>query len=406
MNPKDDGLTHPHQTNKTIAELQKKIEVLEAELKSAQQNAKESEGYKVVATHTSNSVLIVDTEGVAKWVNPSFEKLSGRSAQEIIGSHTDKFLVGADTKLETIKDIWEQMQAKQSFTYEVVHYNSQNEPYQIITNGEPILCEDGTLLGYAMIETDITLLKVMEEALTDAYHAAEEKEAAKKNLLANLSHEFRTPLNGILGLGQLLLTTSLDQEQDDYTKTILESADILSHLIENLLSMTPNAQPEPVTVEKVDLRKILCAKICQHEQKSLNKGIRFSLDIAENIPAEVALPWNKTHKILNYICENSVKFTEAGNVSLNVTMPAADALTFTIIDSGIGIHPDAMPLIFEEYFQADESHTRAYGGIGLGLSLAKKLASSIGATISVESTYGHGCTFTLCVPIPPETANE
>ncbi len=402
MNPKDDGPTHPHQTNKTVAELQARIEALEAELKSAQQNSIKSHGYKVVATHTSNSVLIVDPEGVAQWVNPSFEKLSGRLAQEIIGKPTEKFLVGAETNLETIKDIFEQMRAKQSFTYEVVHYNSQNEPYQIITNGEPILCEDGSLLGYAMIETDITLLKVMEEALTNAYKSAEEKEAAKRNLLANLSHEFRTPLNGILGLGQLLLSTTLDEEQADYTQTILESADVLSGLIEKLLSMTPSSQPEPTTLERIDLRKMLSAKVCQHEQESQNKDIQFALEIAENVPAEIELPWMQTYKILNFICENAVKFTDAGQILLNVELKEENSLSFTISDSGIGIHPDALPLIFDEYYQVDESHTRAHGGIGLGLSLAKKIASNIGATISVESTFGHGCTFTLCVPISSE----
>lgn len=405
MSLKDIDQRHPARADKTIEELQQKIEALEAELEATKKITDQLHGFRVVATHTSNSVLIVDTDGIAQWINPSFERLSGLTFNEIVGKTTGDFLVGPDTELETIKNIWEQMKARQSFTYEVTHYNSQDQPYQIITNGEPILCENGELLGYAMIETDITLLKVMEEALASAHKSAEEKERAKANLLANLSHEFRTPLNGILGLGHLLLDTPLNDEQTDYTKTIIESGDILRNLIENLLSMATTKVDHETDHTKVDLRKSLTAKFCQHEEANQNKDLKFDLNIASDVPAEILIPWGAVQKTLHYLCENAVKFTHAGCITMTVDMESASSVRFAISDTGVGIHPDILPYIFDEYYQGDESHTRQHGGIGLGLPLARKLANSIGSDIIVESTLGQGSTFSFCAPIQPEPVN-
>ena len=386
----------PHE-NCEIDALKNQIKVLQEKLALFEEREKECRAFEVVATHTSNSVLVIDPGGNAKWANPSFERLSGITKQEIIGKTTGQFLMGPETKLDTVQKIWEQMEEKRSFTYEVVHYNQDGEPYQIITNGEPILDAEGQLLGYAMIETDITLLKIMEQTLADAHRATEEKEAAKTNLLANLSHEFRTPINGILGLSELLNTTELDEEQLDYVESIKSSGEVLFQLIQNLLELTNPEYLAENEIEEIDIEEKFSKSINKFLPACQSKKIQFMLNIDPQTPASLKLPWQTIAKILHHLCDNAVKFTPAGKVELCVQNVSPNILEICVIDTGVGIDQEILPHIYDEYFQGDESHTRIYGGIGLGLSLAKKLAKHLDSEIQVETFPDKGSKFSFQV---------
>lgn len=355
--------------------------------------------YKTVANHTSNGVIVLDLNGVVMWVNDSFSKLSGRSLDEVVGKTANQFLAGTTANLASAHMVWTMMQLRQGFTSEMNHVNKSGDPYQIIVNGEPISDEEGNVFGFAMIETDITLLKIMEAALSDAHRAAEEKEAAKTNFFANLSHELRTPLNGILGLAQLLEATKLSEEQAEYVRSICESGESLLTLIGNLLALTTSASDRVNSdFEEVDITRKLNFLSGRFSSDCAKKGVLFSVSIEETVPTKIWLPWTNVSKVLYHLLDNAVKFTQSGNIKLNVSVGSDSQIRFRVQDTGVGIPADALPQIFNEFFQADESSTRNYQGIGLGLPLAKKFAASFGSEVYVQTVEGRGSIFAFEAP--------
>lgn len=386
-------------TTSEIEELKQRLATAEAKLEELTDLNRMCESFKVVAQNTSNSVVIVDREGLAIWVNPSFEKLSGVTADEIVGRTTGDFLNGPGTDLATVQSIWNQMQLQQNFTYEIQHYTKDGTAYQIIVNGEPIFDKDGVWFGYAMIETDITLLKIMEQALVNAHHSAEAKENAKINFLANLSHELRTPLNGILGLSDLLAMTDPTDEQQEYLESIQESAVGLNHLIDNLLDLTIKPKSKELdSYDSINLREKLDSFSTRYESESEKKGIAFHLIVDPEIPDNVCMPWVDFAKVAAHLCDNAVKFTEEGQIDFRVKRDGEDFMCVEIEDTGIGIDENIQPYIYDEYYQGDESHTRTYGGIGLGLTLAKKFAKRFKSQINLTTEPEKGSCFSFRVP--------
>ena len=355
--------------------------------------------YKTVANHTSNGVLVLDLNGVVLWVNDSFSKLSGRSLDEVVGKTINQFLAGTTSNLASAHMVWNMMQQRRGFTSEMNHINKAGDPYQIIVNGEPIADDDGNVFGFAMIETDITLLKVMEAALSDAHRAAEEKEAAKTNFFANLSHELRTPLNGILGLAQLLESTQLSEEQAEYVRSICDSGESLLTLIGNLLALTTSASDRiDSNFEEVDISRKLNFLGSRFSGDCAKKGVLFGIKIEENVPQKMWLPWTNVSKVLYHLYDNAVKFTHSGNIKLSVSKIGDARIRFKVQDTGVGIPADALPHIFKEFYQADESSTRNYQGIGLGLPLAKKFAASFDSEVLVQTVEGRGSIFAFDAP--------
>lgn len=384
-------------SNLSRNELEKRLAKAEQENINLKRQKQLFHHFRVIAEHTSTSVVIVNPEGIAEWVNRSFERLTGRHFSEIVGQKPGQFLMGEDTDLATLQNVINMMQLEQSFTYEVQHYNSQGTPFQIIVNGEPILDNNGKLLGYAMLETDVTLLKVMERSLVDAQQAAQESEAAKDNFLSNVSHELRTPLNGIIGLSQLLSTTPLSFEQAEYVKTIRGSGEALSAMISKLLALT-EVSTKQVECEKANIRAKLTKGVEKLRPECEARNIRLNLQIDSSVPDVLCLKWAKLCDALAHLIDNAVKFTPAGKVDLIVCHQKTRYLQFIVRDTGIGIRDEALPHIFDEFYQADSSHTRKYQGAGLGLPIAKKLIESLGSQIKVETVPDHGSSFSFVIP--------
>ena len=380
-----------------LSALEERVRVLEQENQTLKEKIKSSEYFGVAAENTSNSVIIVNPEGITQWVNQSFERLSGVSRETIVGESAGKFLLGEHTNFATLQNVMIAMKNEESFTYEVQHYNSSGQPYQIIVNGEPIFDSDGCLQGYAMIETDVTLLKIMEKSLAEAHQLAEENEASKTNFLANLSHELCTPLNGILGITQLLETTPLNGEQTEFVKLIQESGENLLALIDELLTIT-EAPLRNHENEEIDLRLKLEKLVKQFRPECAEKGIALNLKISESIGNSLNLPWSKLSIALTHLCDNAVKFTAAGHVDLIVSDQVEHYLEFVVQDTGIGVPEDALPHIFDPFYQADSSHTRDFEGMGLGSTIVKRTLDSLNCQLNVETVEGSGSRFFFKIP--------
>ncbi len=290
-----------------------------------------------------------------------------------------------------------------------------------------ITCKDGTIRSVSISGTslgngqllimfvDITARAEMEKAQVLAKDAAESANRAKSDFLANMGHEIRTPMNAIIGLGRLALLTDLTEKQRDYLEKIESSSETLLHLIDDLLDLS-KVEAGKLTLENINFSLAACLTTVQGviQVKAVEQGLDFRISVASEVPAEVIGDPLRLSQILINLLGNAVKFTDQGEVSLEVTATLTDAdepalVTCTVRDTGIGMTAAQRANIFHPFTQADCSTTRRYGGTGLGLSISRRLVELMGGEIGVESEPGRGSAFTFTIPLgrgtePVETA--
>ncbi|MEQ1934129.1 MAG: response regulator, partial [Fimbriimonadaceae bacterium] len=247
----------------------------------------------------------------------------------------------------------------------------------------------------------------LETALTRARRMADAAEAAnraKSEFLANISHEVRTPLNGVLGMADLLLDSGLDHEQRDFAVTIKKSSQSLLDIINDLLDYS-KAEAGKMSIEHIEfsLSDVIDDVGDLYAQSTRDKDLSFYTFCDPNIPSIIGDP-TRIKQVLSNLVTNAIKFTERGEVSVRAELSGVfdntASLRLTVTDSGIGIPADRQAAIFESFTQADGSTTRRYGGTGLGLTISKQLAALMGGTLTVCSEVGQGSTFTLLMELP------
>ncbi len=229
--------------------------------------------------------------------------------------------------------------------------------------------------------------------------SAEQLAEAKSNFLATMGHEIRTPMTGVLGMSELLLSTSLDDRQRGYAKAIHQSGELLLRLVNDSLDI---ARIEAGKFALDDRRldpAALVREVAAHGQPlAERKGLSIAIEIAPNVPASV---WGDEHRIkqiLLNLMNNALKFTEHGGIAFALSRVGGEQLRFRVDDTGPGMSEDVRARLFNRFEQA-EGVTKRYGGSGLGLSISQHLALLMGGRISVTSTPGEGSTFDFDLPI-------
>ncbi|WP_187437410.1 ATP-binding protein [Bradyrhizobium rifense] len=250
---------------------------------------------------------------------------------------------------------------------------------------------------------DVTDRTETERALSDARDQADAANRAKSRFLAMASHEIRNPLNGIIGMGGLLLDTTLTPEQTTYARAVKTSGEALMALIEELLDYSK------IEAGKLDLdqRPFALSTLIEEVTELLApraqaKNLEIAAYVDERLPLEVVGDAARLRQVLLNLAGNAIKFTASGGVAL-IVEPGIwpNEISFLVRDTGIGIAPDAQQRIFREFEQADDRVARTYGGTGLGLAISERIVKRMGGRITLESAPGNGSTFEVAIPLAP-----
>jgi signal transduction histidine kinase/CheY-like chemotaxis protein len=249
-----------------------------------------------------------------------------------------------------------------------------------------------------MVSHDATALRASEQGLRTAKDIAEAANRAKSEFLANMSHEVRTPMNGVIGMTDLVLDTELTSEQREHLRIVKSSADALLTVINDILDFS-RMEAGKFDLDPIDFnpRDAIGDMADAVALRAHQKGLELIVDVDATVPLTVQGDPGRLRQILVNLIGNAIKFTSHGEVVLSVTTealtPQGILLHFSVADTGVGIPLDRQARVFEAFTQADGSTTRTHGGTGLGLTIATQLVTLMGGRLWVESEVGRGSTF-------------
>lgn len=247
---------------------------------------------------------------------------------------------------------------------------------------------------------DVTEHDRAQKLLREALAQAEEASAMKSDFVATVSHEIRNPMHGVLGLVEILATTALDERQRELVSGISGSAEGLRRILDDILDLSKiEAGKMQIETVEFDLVEMLLSLKTSAVTRADAKGIVFSLHVDPVLPETFTGDPLRTRQVIGNLIDNAIKFTDKGSVRVDVTRGRGEGdVRFQIIDTGIGIEPHRLGVLFEPFEQAERSTTRRYGGTGLGLAICAELVRLMGGRIDVDSKIGVGSSFVVNLP--------
>lgn len=357
--------------------------------------------YRDLFNYSQALICTHDLEGRLLTVNPAICNIIGYSSEELIGRNIKEFV--PEDKVSIFDEQYLQTVLTTGKAEGVFIVICKNGDY-IYLLFQNYMVEETSSTPYIIgFSQDITNRIKAERELIKAKEETERASKVKEVFLANISHEIRTPMNGILGIGGLLYKTNLNPKQEEYTKLILESADNLLHIVNDVLDFT-KIESGKIELEYIPflLEEKISTTLKTFIFKIEEKGLELVFD--NQVPSETVLIGDpfRLGQVLNNLISNALKFTESGKITVSAAqVKRENKLTFfefKVSDTGIGISAENLANIFDEFVQASSETSRKYGGTGLGLTITKNLIEMQGGTIKAESIVNKGTCFTVILP--------
>lgn len=353
-------------------------------------------------------IIITDLEGKIKYVNPEFTNVTGYTFEESVGQNPRILKSGERTGLD-YKEFWDTISSGDPWKGEFKNKKKNGELYWASSAVSPIKNTAGEKTHYLAIMQDITSRKELELELNRALERTREVSNLKSNLIGNLNHEVRTPMNAIIGFAQILKEEIKDEALSDMAEKISRSSYRLLNTLSMIIDLS-ELESDKVNVNrtKIVLSNFVRYILSTHKIAAKEKNLSFNYKI-ENEYLIASVDERLLAQVLKNVVDNALKYTETGGITIEIKEgidPKGIPLAMIkIIDSGDGIPKDSLKVIFEEFRQASEGIRRKYQGTGLGLTIAQKMVSLLQGKIEVESIVGKGSTFTICLPLEIENQN-
>jgi PAS domain S-box-containing protein len=396
----------------------------------------ERDRLNVILENVSDPILVTDEHSNIILMNPEADRLFVASntpsrnpqiRQQVQANDTrfttliSNFLLRREQR-QVVRMLVEDPDGGRSFPAEVVSskiLNARGEPTAIVSVVHDLTqAEENERLARELQQFNEELedrvrratLELEERNRRLEWQSQELRKASrlKSEFLANMSHELRTPINVILGYTSLMrerLYGELTAQQDEALGKTYSTSQHLLELINDILDLSKiEAGKMPLHVEAVLVTEVLAEVAEQVQPMVRRKELEFETRLAENLPP-VRTDRTKLRQVLLNLLSNAIKFTHEGGVSVQARL-VDEGVRITVADTGIGIRPEDIEAIFEDFRQADQSHTREYGGTGLGLSITRKLLGLLQGVVTVESTVGTGTRFHVDLPFAIHAAED
>jgi PAS domain S-box-containing protein len=362
-------------------------------------------------------VFRTDSEGACNYVNSTWSKITGLSYE---GSLNDGWItaIHPDDKYQIFGTWGDFVTGQSEFEMRWRFLRPDGTVRWVQGKASPVRSESGKILSYLGACVDVTELIATSHALetkqneilginTELQLKAREIERAsqaKSMFLANMSHEIRTPLNGVLGMSQLLAESHLPEKQSGLVKDIIDSGEMLRGIINDLLDFSKiDAGSMSLESRAFSPRDAIEKTIALVSRSAAAKKLNLSVTLSSDIPGHALGDELRFRQIVLNLVGNAIKFTSAGSVTVTADWISQTSGTgefvMRVADTGIGMTEEQLRRLFNPFSQADESITRKFGGTGLGLTIAKRLAELMSGTITVSSTPGQGSIFTFRVTL-------
>ncbi len=362
--------------------------------------------FRTLIQKSSDVITILDSEGKIIYVAPSVQKTLGYCEEDLLGKPALDFIHNED--MAEVRDSFRRMmeQADEEIMLECRCLHKNGNWIHLESIGTNLM-EEPTISGVIINSRDISDRKRYQQELIQAKETAESMSRVKTALLANMSHEMRTPLTGVLGFASILESELPEGEAREMAVRISASGHRLMETIESVLDLVKlEADKVRVQPERVNLIDEVSRSVNLHARPAGHKdlGLEVKSDIEELL---VDVDRQLFGRILYNLLSNAIKYTDAGLVEVTVATERDLLDEWALVhvrDTGIGISTEFLPRVFDEFQQESSGYSRKYEGTGLGLTISRKLAKILGGSISVQSKKGQGSTFTLRIPLKSSEA--
>jgi two-component system sensor histidine kinase/response regulator len=380
-----------------------KAELLAARAREVQASA---DRLRLLTDAAPVGIFQTDAENRYLYTNPRWSEITGVSADEAVGRAWDSIMSPEQrADLATRLADGDAPPTELSQRFEITPASSAARI--VLVTSKSMAGFDGGIAGWVGTLADVTAEAGAEAAMSAARDKATEASRLKSDFLANMSHEIRTPMNGVIGMTDLLLETELGPVQRDYAQTVRNSGEALLTIINDILDYS-KVEAGKLEIEDLefDVQSVVDGVVDLLAGQAQHKELELIAILDASVPAVVRGDPGRVRQVLTNLIANAIKFTRTGEVVLRVTLTgrasAKARVRFEVTDTGDGIAPDKIGLIFAPFVQGDTSTSRKYGGTGLGLAISSQLVTLMGGDFGASSELGRGSRFWFTISAPTQ----